>query len=445
MTDQLDRKQIYRLPRRYLICALMFLLITINYLDRSVLPVAAKSVAAEFHFSPVTMGYLFSSFVWTYALFTFVTGFIIDRVSTKRIQLVGGSIWSTATFLMAFIWSFPSLLVLRLIMGAAEATSLPTCNKIVREWMPAQERGIATACFSAGTYSGPAFGALMVGAVASAFGWRASFMVAGALGLLWLIPFGIWFDRPERVSWLSSAERDQIVAERAGRMADFDRETPPASLFELLRKRTLWGLAITQFCAIYANNVFLFWLPSYLQSTRGLTILKTGLFTAVPYALAVPLSIAVGLLSDRIIRHRGVAGGPRRNVVATGMLCSAVILAAPLVGNIWLLLALTTISLTGIGTVLALNLALLSDLLPNPRNLGKAVGTVFLVGQMAGISAPILTGYIIAWTGGYQWVFVAGSVLALAGAATCMTMTRKPLVLGVDAAPTPPGDAGRMK
>lgn len=130
------------MPRRAYVCALLFLLITINYLDRSVLPVAAKDVAAEFHFSPVAMGYLFSSFVWAYALFTLASGFFIDHFSSKRIQLVGGSIWSCATFLMGFAWSFPSLLGLRLLMGAAEATSLPTCNKIVREWVPAKERAL---------------------------------------------------------------------------------------------------------------------------------------------------------------------------------------------------------------------------------------------------------------------------------------------------------------
>jgi MFS family permease len=421
--------------RRYYVCGLLFLLITVNYLDRSVLSVAAKDVATEFHFSPVTMGYLFSSFVWTYALFIFITGFIVDRFSTKRIQLVGGTIWSAATVLMACAWSFPSLLALRMVMGAAEATSLPTCNKIVREWMPAEDRGIATTIFSAGSYSGPAFGALLVGAVATGWGWRAAFMAAGALGLVWLIPFGIWFDRPERAGWLKPDERNKIVAERTGSIAEFDLKTPPASLLQLLSNRTLWGLAFTQACAIYGNNVFLFWLPSYLQSTRGLTVLKTGLFTAVPYALAVPLTIGIGLLSDRIVRHGGVAAGRRRNVVAIAMLCAAVILAAPLVNNIWLLLALTTISLSGIGTALALNQALLSDLLASPRNLGKAIGTVSLFGQLVGISAPIVSGYLIAWTGSYRLLFGVGGVLLIAGSTACLTLTRKPLLPGHEPMP----------
>ncbi len=422
------------MKRRYWICFLLFLLITINCLDRAVLPVAAKSVSAEFHFSPIAMGYLFSSFVWAYALFTLLSGFIVDRVSTKQIQLVGGTIWSGATFLMAFVTGFGSFLLLRLVMGAAEATSLTTCNKIVREWMPARERGIATSTFTAGSYLGPALGGVLVGAVTSALGWRAAFMVAGALGLIWLLPFAIWFGRPEHVRWLAAPEREKIVAERAGRIADFDRETPPASIFELLACRTLWGLIITQFCAIYGNNVFLFWLPSYLQATRDLTVLKTGLFTAVPYALAVPLTIAIGLLSDRIIQRRGAASGMRRNVIAVAMLCAAVVLAAPLISNIWLLLGLVTISLSGIGTVLGLNLALISDLLPNPRNLGKAAGTMMFFGQIAGITAPIVTGYIIAGTGSYQWVFAAGSVLLIFGSTACLTMTRRPLLAGPEPA-----------
>jgi ACS family glucarate transporter-like MFS transporter len=421
--------------RRYFVCVILFLLVTVNFLDRSVLPVAAKDVAAEFHFSPVAMGYLFSSFVWTYALFFFFTGLLIDRFSTKRVQLVGGTIWAMATFLMAFVWSFPSFVLLRMIMGGAEATSLPTCNKIVREWMPAAERGVANSIFSAGSYAGPALGALLVGAVATAYGWRASFMVAGALGLIWLVPFAIWFGRPERVSWLSAEERNRILTERTGSIAEFDRETPPATVWQLLSSRTLWALAFTQTCAIYGNNVFLFWLPSYLQSTRGLTILKTGLFTAVPYALAVPLSIGIGVLSDRIVRGGGVATGRRRNVVAIALLSAAAILAAPLVDNIWVLLALTTISLTGIGITLALNQALVSDLLASPRNLGKAIGTVSFIGQLVGITAPIVTGYIIAHTGSYRLVFMVGGALMILGSVVNFTLTRRPLLAGLEQHP----------
>lgn len=421
------------MKRRFLLCGLLLLLVTVNYLDRSVLSVAAKDVAAEFHFSPVVMGYLFSSFTWTYALFIFLTGFLIDRFPTKRIQLVGGAIWSTATFVTGFAWGLPSFVGLRMLMGAAEATSLPTCAKIVREWMPASERGVATATFSAGTFAGPACGAVLVGTVASAFGWRASFMVAGALGLLWLVPFAIWFDRPEKAGWLDAGERALILGGRTGHAAEFDRQTPAATLLQLLSSRTLWALACTQACAIYANNVFLFWLPSYLQATRGLTLLKTGLFTAVPYAVAVPLSIGLGVISDRAIRRGdGVATGRRRNVVATSMLCAAVILAAPLVNNVWLLLALTTVSLVGIGTTLALNGALLSDLLPSPRNLGKATGTVWFIGQVVGISAPIISGYIIE-SAGYRFLFVVCGLMLIAGSTVCLTLTRRPLLAGDEA------------
>jgi len=429
------------MQRRYYVCALLFVLMTINYLDRAVLPVAAKAVASEFHFSPVAMGYLFSSFVWTYALFTLAAGFIVDRVSSKGIQLVGGAIWSVATFLMAFVAGFSAFVGLRMLMGAAEATSLPTCNKIVREWMPAGERGLANTVFSAGSYAGPALGAVLVGAVAAKFGWRASFMVAGALSLLWLLPFSLWFDRPERVGWLSAPERAHILGERSGSMAEFDRHTPAASVPQLLASRTLWALTFTQACAIYGNNVFLFWLPSYLQATRGLTVLKTGLFTAVPYALAVPLSIGVGVWSDRIVRRAGgVAAGRRRNAVSLALLCAAAILAAPLVQHMALLLALTTVSLSGIGVALALNQALLSDLLASPRNLGKAIGTVSFFGQLAGICAPIVSGYIIASTGGYRLLFLVGGLLLIAGSTVCFLLTRSPLRFDARSSPLPHED-----
>ena len=120
----------------------------------------------------------------------------------------------------AGVWSFGSLIAVRLVMGAGEATSIPSCGRIVREWMPAQERGAATVFWSAGSFVGPAIGAIVVAALTSAWGWRAAFIVLGVLGFVWLACNLIWFDKPERVSWLSEDERRKILSERSAGSPD---------------------------------------------------------------------------------------------------------------------------------------------------------------------------------------------------------------------------------
>ena len=141
--------------RRGWIYALTLALVTINYMDRSALGVVAQAVRAEFKLSPVEMGYLFSSFFWSYVVCMLPIGIMLDRFSTRSINSVGIALWSLAMAATAGVWSFASLIGVRLVMGAGEATSIPSCGRIVREWMPAQERGVANAVWSAGSFLRP--------------------------------------------------------------------------------------------------------------------------------------------------------------------------------------------------------------------------------------------------------------------------------------------------
>src|SRR6202522_4157535 len=205
--------------RRGWVYVLMLALVTINYMDRSALGVVAQAVRGEFSLSPVQMGYLFSSFLWTYVICLLPVGIMLDRFSPRNINSVGITLWSLAMLATAGVWSFGTLLITRLIMGAGEATSIPSCGRIVREWMPAQERGVANAVWSAGSFLGPAIGAIVVAALTSGWGWRAAFIVLAVLGFIWLACNLIWFGRPEKVNWLTADERNKIVAERSAGMA----------------------------------------------------------------------------------------------------------------------------------------------------------------------------------------------------------------------------------
>ena len=422
--------------RRGWIYILLLALVTINYMDRSALGVVAQAVRGEFKLSPVQMGYLFSSFLWTYVICLLPIGIMLDRFSTRTINSVGIVVWSLAMAATAGVWSFATLLIARLVMGAGEATSIPSCGRIVREWMPAQERGVANAFWSAGSFVGPALGAVVVAAITSAWDWRAAFIILGAVGFVWLAGNLIWFDRPERVTWLTEDERRKIVSERsAGSPDEVGIHGSPAVLLELLKSPSMWGAMIAQAAGIYTLYLLLFWLPSYLQDTKHLTIMKTGLYTAVPWAIAVPVSIALGIVSDRLLRSETLLLGHRRAMVIFCVLLSAVVVFVPFTENTTLILTLFALSLSGINAAISLNLSLVTDLVHRARDVGKAISLTTLSGNIFGLLAPIITGYVVAGLGAYDWAFGIAAILLLIGALALATMTRNVILPKAQAVP----------
>ncbi len=415
--------------RRGWISVFLFTLAMINYVDRVALSVAAKPIAEEFGLSPIAMGYLFSSFLWTYLLFLIPMGILVDRFGTKAINAAGIALWSAATMLTGAAWNYASLVATRLAMGVGEASTFPAGGRVVREWIPAGERGLTNAIFMAGTQAGPAVGALLVAWIVSQVGWRLSFAVVGAIGFIWLAAWLLWFDQPERARWLGKEERAKILRERGADSQALQRRTGSGRILQLLRTRTMWGLALSEGCAVYTQYLFLTWLPSYLQSTRGLSVLKTGMFTALPYAGAAILGILVGRLSDRLLTSSTVGEGRRRNMGVVMMLSSAVILFTPLIENVWIMLLLFTLSLTGMASAISLNFSLVNDLLRSPEDAGKAMSILIVGGNAFGIAAPIVTGYVIDATGNYNWAFAIAGVLLVGGALILLTMTRRPIEL----------------
>lgn len=411
--------------RRGWIYVLLLALVTINYMDRSALGVVAQAVRGEFKLSPVQMGYLFSSFLWTYALCVLPVGILLDRFSARNINSTGIALWSLVMAATAAVSSFTGLMTTRLLMGAFEATSIPSSGRIVREWMPARERGVANVFWSAGSFVGPAIGAVITASIASAYGWRGAFVVLGALGFVWLICNLVWFDRPEKVKWLSDDERRKILTERSAGSPD-EIGTPGSAgvVLELLRSPSMWGAMIAQAAGIYALYLLLFWLPSYLQETKHLTIMKTGLYTAVPWAIAVPVSIVIGIVSDRVLASHTLLAGGRRGMVIVCVLLAAVMVFVPFTDNTSLILALFALSLSGINAAISLNVTLVTDLVHRVRDVGKAISLTILAGNVCGLLAPIVTGYVVAGLHSYDWALWIAGILLVIGAIALGTMTR---------------------
>lgn len=168
-------------------------------------------------------------------------------------------------------------------------------------------------------------------------------------------------------------------------------------------------------------------MPSYLRTAKGLDLTSAGLLTALPYGLAVVLCIGVGLLSDRLLRHQDVAGGGRRTLIACTMVLAAIILFAPLVDSLPLVVTLLALSLTGVAATTSQIFSLVNDLLLNPKDIGAAMGFTVVGGNVFGMMAPIVTGYIISATGSYTYAFIVAGALLMAGAASILFLTRRPI------------------
>lgn len=423
--------------RRFVIYLFLFSLTSVNYIDRVALSVAAQPIAHEFGINPIQMGFLLSSFIWTYFGSLLLWGLALDRWGTRRVNAAGMAIFSLATVATGFAWSFISILVSRLVMGAGEASSFPAGAKVIREWIPARERGAAAAALNSGSYAGPAIGAIIVAWAVQQFGWRTGFVLVGSAGAIWLLCWLKWFTKPELATFIGEEERAMILRERDGGVdrAPDHVKGPPMSVVGLLRSRSIWGLLITQGFGSYAQFLFLTWLPSYLQTERHLNVMHSGYFTALPYALSVIFAVLIGALSDRLLTAESCRSGSRRNMVAASMLLTSVVLVTPFVDNVWVMVGVFTLSLTGAQAALAMNIALLSDLLPSSAEVGRGTGLLITGGASFALIAPIATGFVVALTHSYDNAFYIAGALAVVGALVSFTLTRSPVRPGPQITP----------
>ncbi|HEX3972362.1 MAG TPA: MFS transporter [Stellaceae bacterium] len=419
--------------RRYWVYLFMLTLIMINYIDRTAVSIVAKPIATEFDLSPVQMGYLFSTFLWTYTVCLLPIGILVDRHGPRSISAWGIAIWSVAIMATAGAWNLATFVTTRLVMGVGEATSVPAAGRMIREWAPAGERGTASAIWGTGSILGSAIGAATVGAAASEWGWRGAFLVLGVLGFVWLIASLIWLDRPEKVKWLSDEERRRILTERGARPnEDVTARGHAGALGPLLRSPAMWGAMSVHAASIYMLYLLMFWMPSYLQTTKHLSIMSTGLYTAAPWAIAVPVAIVFGILSDKFLNKDGMNVGKRRWPVVGCLLIGALVVFVPMANDMSVILGIFAVALAGINAGYSLNTALVTDLVRQPTEIGKAIMLLVLSANVCGLLAPIVTGYVIQSTGQYDGGFYIAGVLLVVAAIAVGSLTRRPILEGDD-------------
>ncbi|HTW70177.1 MAG TPA: MFS transporter [Acetobacteraceae bacterium] len=425
--------------RRYWIYFLLFMFNVICYLDRINMSVAGHAVAQDFGLSPVALGYLFSSFLWAYVVMMLPSGGLVDRLGAHRAAAIGAAVWSIAQMLTGGATGFVTMLLARLGMGAGEAPTFPVSYRSLRDWAPYSERGLAVGLIQAGTLLGPALTAPAVAWLIAATSWRWSFVATGAIGLVWVAVWLAVVSTPEQTRWIPAPERQKILAERHAGHVVAAGDTG-IGYRGLLRSPSMWGLAISQGCAVYSVYLYLSWLPDYLQTARHLSIVKSGLFTSVPFFIGTVVIILVNWISDRILTHETIHSGARRIVVVACLVLCALGMAIPFVNALPLVVVLTIFPVSFGGTATATNAALANDLLRSQADSGRAFAFMVLGGNVFGLLAPIVTGYIVQATGSFASAFMLAGALSLIGAVVSFAMTRHTLGEPV---PTAVGRAAR--
>ncbi len=411
--------------RRFWVYFLLFLFNAVCYVDRVNMSLAGHSVAQEFHLSPIALGYLFSSFLWAYVVMMLPSGQLVDRLGVHRMAAIGAAVWSIAQALSGAATGFTTLLLTRLGLGVGEAPTFPVSYRAVRDWAPYKERGRAVGAIQAGSLLGPALAAPAVAWIIQATSWRWSFVATGAVGLIWVVVWSALVSTPERTGWIPEPERQRILTERhAG-------EAPPAhdgvGYRGLLRSPSMWGLAISQGCAVYSLYLYLSWLPDYLETARHLSIMKSGVFTAVPFYAGTLLIVLTNWVGDAALTPATLRSGKRRLVVVACLVLTAMGMLIPFVQSLALVVLLTILPISFSSTATATNAALASDLLRSPADSGRAFAFMVLGGNVFGLLAPIVTGYIVQATGSFTSAFVLAGVLALVGAAVSLLLTQHSL------------------
>ena len=303
---------------RWAICALLFFCTTINYVDRNSLSVLKTTLEKALGWSNVDYAWITFAFTFAYAAFPSPIGVFVDRFGVKKALAVALVVWSIAAAGHGLAATVTGFIVMRFILGVAEAANFPASIKAVAMWFPQKERALATGIFNSGTSVG-----VMVSwgtvAISNAFGWEMAFLFIGTIGLVWLFFWQLFFDAPERSKRVGAAELDYI---RAGQPAGQQALHVPWT--RLLRYRDIWPFIIGKLITDPVWWFYLFWLPSYLETERQQPSLGASIWIAVIYAGSTVGSILGGWLSSSLIKR----GWPVGKARMTAMLIAAVCMPA---------------------------------------------------------------------------------------------------------------------
>ena len=372
---------------RWCVCLLLFCGTTINYIDRQILSLVKPLLDAELHWSNEQFGAVNSAFQAAYAVGLLGFGRFVDRFGVKLGYALSISLWSLAAMAHALAASITGFRWARIALGLTEAGNFPAAIKAVTLWFPRRERAFATTLFNSGANVGAIIAPASVPLLAAAWGWRAAFLAAGALGFVWLLFWWWLYAAPERHARVSPAELAHIRSDPP------DIQTEHIPWLTLLRYPQTWSFIVAKFLTDPVWWFFLIWLPDYFNKTQGLDIQQLGPPLVTIYALVTILSIAGGWLANVLVRLGWSQNRTRKTCLLLFALC---VLPITLVQGAGLWGAVGLIGLAGAAhQAWSANLfTTVSDMFPQ-RTIGSVVGLGGMAGSIGGILFPLYAGRLL--------------------------------------------------
>ena len=401
---------------RWWIISLIGLATVINYIDRNSLAVMWPDISKDVGLTKDDYAAILSAFMVAYAVGQGLSGRLIDRLGTRMGFVVTIVVWSAACALHGLARSIGSFSIFRGLLGLSEAGNWPGATKSNAEWFPARERAFAQGIFNAGASLGAVVSAPLIAFLYLLVGWKATFVVVGGLGILWILPWLILNRaRPEEHPWLSEEERAHILGDRAGTGSTPAADDRILTWRELLGYRQSWSVIASRFFLDPIWWLFVNWLPIYLAEQFGFDIKQIGLFGWVPYVGAAAGSLMGGWFSGHLIRRGWSVDRARKRAIFIG---GAIMLPAALITAFAAdpLLAVLLIAVLLFGFQVCINNI---QTLPSDFFSGKSVGSLAGLGGTSATAGVLISIWLVPRLTAVSYVpfFLLGAILVPVGIA----------------------------
>ena len=381
---------------RWWVIFLLFTSTFINAIDRASLSTAAPNMMAELGMDAGMMGIALSAFFWSYIIMNIPAGGMADKYGAKRALGWAAGLWSVCSALTGAATQYLHVVLARIGVGVGEAASFPVNARIVTNSFPPEERGTAVGCYTCGLRLGFALTPILMACLISKWSWRFAFYVTGVGSLLWV---ALWcFTYPETKTERAAARAVTKIPWKV-----------------LLANRTVLGLVLCKFFQDYLFYLFVTWLPAYLIMDRGFTIMKMGWYASLPWiagAIAQPL---MGGLSDWLIRRGVSITISRKTLIIVMQLMAASVVVAGHVPDAMTAVWLLTLSVACESASTSILWATCTDVAP-PSAAGSLAGVMNTAGALAGVLAPVVTGFLVKITGSFQQALLIGSCMVVLAA-----------------------------
>lgn len=405
---------------RFLVLALITIILTLSTADRATLSVAGVGMGKDLGFDSVQLGYLFSAFSWAYVLGQVPAGWLGDKIGSKKTIFFGLFMWSVVTVMMGFI--FPSsiafflLLGLRFCLGIFETPVGPSSGKIIASWFPGHERGIAGSIFNSAQYFSLAIFTPFMGWLAYTFSWHYVYIVMGALGIVLAFIWQALFQVPSKHKGVNQAELDLIqeggglidmdanIGESKSNEASSKPKVRLSDIAQLFKSRMLGGIFLAQYCITAISWFYWSWFPIYLVKERGLSILQAGFMASIPAIAGGIGGVSAGFVSDWILKKTGSLALARKIPITIGFTLSAFIILCNYVQTDTMVIFLMSAAFFGKGFG-NLGWTVVADTAPK-KIVGLTGGVFNSIGQMSGIITPVVIGYILHATGSFNGALI---------------------------------------